>query len=832
MNFISDYLNWHYLIIWPNLLVLWRNLAIFPFYYFSIPLHLSTLFSPWKRQFIAKKPGFHLDDVFGVISFNIISRIIGVLLRLSSIFTGLILMPIFCLFGAAAAVTWLFIPFLTVTFYLNREIPSPQLARNIFNKYRNDSNKLISRLLNQPIGQFICLRLNLPPDLIRKTLAENHSPAGSSELDAFLSRQKKEFGMPFLLYAAFNFIPSLKNMLVQNNLDPDDILKTASWFEMFSVKSNQKALVWDLQKIKSLSGIGVDWAYGYTPEFNKYARDITFQPNPYPFLVGREAEILAMEKILLKTSENNVLLVGEPGVARHLLVSTLAYRMRTGQCLPKLSHKRILNLDMQALTMSASTILEVKGLISQLLEEAIFAGNIIVYIDEIDIYLSDGPGRINLTEIFEKLATSSVGFIGVTTGGAYHKFIETNPTLNKLFERLEISDPARDTVLEELELSIVPVLENKYGVTISYPALKTVVDDADRYITNIPFPAKAIDLLDKSALTMSSETGDKLLLPIHIDKTLTEKMHIPVGSLSQKEKDKLANLENLLHQRVINQDEAVKSIASSLRRSRLNISSPNRPIGSFLFLGPTGVGKTETAKVLCDIYFGSTKNIIRLDMSQFQGFDGLEKLIGSVSLGNIGELTSKLADNPFTVLLLDEFEKGTAQIFNLFLTLLDEGYINDGMGKRIDAKNTIIIATSNAGAEFIREQIKLGRSAPDVEKDLVDYIMKQGIFSPELINRFDKVVVFTPLSEGHLREVARLMLQDLNSRLKKQELSVAVTPQLIEYLAYAGFDRQFGGRAMRRVISEKIEDFVARKLLSGEVKKGETITLSELTGHD
>ncbi len=608
------------------------------------------------------------------------------------------------------------------------------------------------------------------------------------------------------------------------NTNENDIQEIAKWYEELN-KDRTIPLLFDLNRIKSLPGIGVDWGYGWTAEFDKYAHDLTFNHATFPLLIGREKELNELERVLLKTEANNILVVGEPGVARHQLVETLAHRMKTGFTTPALSYKRGLALDMHSLASAKPSILEVKGLASEILDEAERAGNVIVYIDEIDKYLSSGDGRIDLTDVLSKFAQSSVGLIGITTPGAYHKYIESNSTLSKLFESVEISPPSLQTVTSELEISIVPVLEKKYKVTVTYPAIKKTVEDADKYLTSTPFPQKAIELLDQTIVYATSQKKQKLVTSDLVDEYLSSKLNMPMGDLGSQESEKLANLENLMHQRIINQEAAVHAVAAALRRSRLNISSSSRPVGTFLFLGPTGVGKTETAKALSSVYFGREEAMLRFDMSQYQKEEGLERLIGSIKLGSPGELTSKLLDKPFSLLLLDEIEKADREIFNLFLTLIDEGYITDHLGRKISAKNTIIIATSNAGAEFIRTSVQKGISGEVLQKALLEHVQHEKIFSPEFINRFDATVVFTPLSEGHLREVAKLMLESLNLRLKPKEIAVDITPELIRKLAVLGNDPAYGARAIRRVITDKVEDSVAQKLLSGQVKKGEKIRI-------
>jgi ATP-dependent Clp protease ATP-binding subunit ClpC len=816
------YLDWHYFIIWTKLLTLWRNITLFPFYYFSIPLHLRTLFAPWKKQLVRKKPGFHPTDIFYVVTFNFLSRLIAAIVRIITIICGLYLIVLFFFLFAIPAFIWVLIPFLTLPLYLFGIGKKKDPVSTIIKRSGGNPYTLLINLLKSKEGQFVILRLGLEPkEVFARLLPYAKKSTSSSPLLDALNMKNLSLADLFEMLA-ISYLP-FKNILEEKNLKSEDVLNAALWYEK---KQNlvKPPLFMDLAQIKSLPGIGVEWAYGYTVEFDKYAKDLTKNYSIFPLLLGREKEIKEIERILSKTQNNNVIIVGESGTARHALVETLAHRIFSGFCPPLLSHKRILSLDMPAVLSVAPTLLEVKGIMEKLLAEASFAGNIITFIDELDKYCSSQPGRTDTADVIAKFAVSSVGFIGITTPENYHKYLATNPVLAPLFEKVEVNEPDRETVITELELTIVPVLEQKYSLTITYPAISKTLENAERYISNKPYPAKAIDLLDESCLFAKTIEANALL-PIHIDRFLSQKLEISLGEIGKSEKEKLSRLEEKIHQRVVNQEKAISVISSALRRRRLAVSSSKKPIGSFLFLGPTGVGKTETAKALCQIYFGGEKKMIRFDMSQYQKEEGLERLIGSVRTGTPGELTSKLKDNPFSLLLFDEFEKSVPEVYNLFLTLFDEGYIVDSNGKRIDARNTIIIATSNAGAEFIRENINMGVKDEQLQKILVEYVLNQGIFSPELINRFDAVVVFSPLSEGHLREVAKLQLLTLNKRLADKKVSVAITPELIKKLAIVGHDRQFGGRALSRVIAEKIEDVIAQKLLAGTAKKGEAIKI-------
>lgn len=808
-----NYLRWHYFEVWPKILTLWGNLILFPFFYFSIPIHLKTLFAPWRRQQVKKKIGFHLDDILGVISFNIISRILGALIKLTVICYGLVFMIILAIVWAIPVVSWPLIPLVTLPFYASRT-PEKE-TRSLVEKSNGDLNILYLLLTKHPMGKFTFTHLNAGLDKIVR-------PQEFVQYDKAAVLKDVNLNLSYLYkFLAENYLP-VKTILEQNKLKSEDVYQTALWYEKLYQKAAPPLLL-DLVRIKNLQGVGHNWAYGYTVELDKYAQDLTRVVPDFPLLVGREKEIETMERILMKTEGNNVLVVGEPGVARHLLVETLAYRILTGHSQRSLSHKRILQINMHSLSSAKPTILEVKGLAEELFEEAHRAGNIIVCIDEIDKFVSTGEGRIDLSDVITKFAQSSIGVIGITTPFSYHKFIKTNSTLSPMFEKVDIEAFPKETMIDILEIAIAPVLEKKYGLVISYPAIVKTIEDADRYITATPFPAKAIELLDEACVFVTTKKKEGLVTASHIDEFLTEKMHMPVGDLQKVEAEKLANLESLLHLRIINQQQAISSISAALRRSRLNVTNPNKPVGSFLFLGPTGVGKTETAKALASVYFNSQERLNRFDMSQYQKEEGLERLIGSAKTGSPGELTTQISDEPFSIILLDEFEKADREIFNLFLTLLDEGYITDATGRKISAKNNIIIATSNAGAEFIRERLQQGLQGDPLQKELLEYVQREKIFSPELLNRFDAVVVFEPLSEGQLREVARLMLADLNKRLAAKEISVDANAELIRKIASLGFDPAFGARAMKRAIAENIEDQIAQKLLRGEVQKGEQI---------
>jgi len=373
-------------------------------------------------------------------------------------------------------------------------------------------------------------------------------------------------------------------------------------------------------------------------------------------------------------------------------------------------------------------------------------------------------------------------------------------------------------LLEDMALR----LESKYGKFVSYPALRDIIVYCSKYLPAIPFPEKAMDLLDE-AMVYLKQAKDKLLLPEHIARIVTEKTQIPVGEMEKEEKQVLLNLEKLIHERIIGQEEAVREVSTALRRARAEVTIRKGPMGSFLFLGPTGVGKTETSKALAEIYFGSESRMIRLDMSEFQSVSDIPRLLGSP--GEEGFLTTQVRNRPFSLILLDEIEKAHPNILNLFLQVLDEGHLTDGLGRKVDFKNSIIIATSNAGYQIILKSLREKTEWSEVKQSLLNHLFDEGLFRPEFINRFDAMVVFKPLSKENLLMIADLMLKKLKKNLKEKEIEFVVTESLKEKVVELGYDPTFGARQMRRVIQDKIENVLASALLSEEIKRGSKIEI-------
>ena len=411
--------------------------------------------------------------------------------------------------------------------------------------------------------------------------------------------------------------------------------------------------------------------------------------------------------------------------------------------------------------------------------------------------------------------------IGITTYEGLHKNLEQRPALLDSFEKIEVKEISEEETLKILEDRALR-LEAKYKVFFTFPAIKGIVSLCSKYLPAIPFPEKAIDVIDELAV-LASQRKEKIIFLKDVEKVIERKAKIPIGEIEEAEKRKLLKLEEFIHQRIIDQEEAVKEISEALRRARAEITVRRGPIGSFLFLGPTGVGKTETAKALAEIYFGSEEKMIRLDMSEFQNLSDIPRLLGET--GEEGLLTTPVRERPFSLLLLDEFEKAHPKILNLFLHVFDEGHLTDGMGRKVNFKNTIIIATSNAGAEIIWEKLKETQKLEIVKEELLSYLIQNKIFTPELLNRFDGVIVFKPLTKESLLKIAELLLRKIQKQLKEKDIDFVITESLKEKIVELSFDPKFGAREMQRVIQEKVGNVLARAILLGKIKRGMRIQI-------
>ena len=636
-----------------------------------------------------------------------------------------------------------------------------------------------------------------------------------------------------------------------------------------------------------------------TPTLDQYSRDLTQEArmgNMDP-VIGRTKEIERVMQILSRRMKNNPCMVGEPGVGKTAVVEGIAYLIAHDEVPDTVKGKRLLSLDLSSMVAGSKYRGEFEDRIKKVIGEVISDGNIILFVDELHTLIGAGgaEGAIDASNILKpSLSRGEIQMIGATTLNEYRKYIEKDAALERRFQPVYVDEPTRDEAVEILK-GLRPCYEQHHNVDISDDAVEAAVDLSIRYITDRFLPDKAIDLMDEACsrkrlgfssdrhnyekkkaveaeLTTLNDDLEKALMAGNIEaaaevsarqKELAKKnarkqsssqrnitvqendiadvvsvwTKIPVSKLTEKESKKLERLESELHKRVVGQEEAVTAVSRAIKRSRVGLKDPKRPMGSFLFLGPTGVGKTELSKALADIVFGSEDALIRVDMSEYMEKHSVSKMIGSppgyVGFEEGGQLSEKVRSNPYSVVLFDEIEKAHSDVFNILLQVLDDGHITDSQGRKVDFKNTIIIMTSNTGAQGIVDPKQLGfvtvsdetKEHEKMKSNVMDELKRT--FKPEFLNRIDDIIVFHALSEANVKDITGLMLKELKNRVQTQmDIELKFTDHAKKYIFGKGYDKKYGARPLKRAIQTYVEDVLAEAMRRGDVKKGDTVTVS------
>ena len=625
----------------------------------------------------------------------------------------------------------------------------------------------------------------------------------------------------------------------------------------------------------------------------KYGKNLTLiaSQNKIDPVIGREKEIERAIQILSRRTKNNPVFIGDPGVGKTSVAEGLAINISSGNVPDNLIGKVLYTLDMGSMLAGAKYRGEFEERMKQVIDEVAKNGNIILFIDELHTIIgagSTGESTIDASNILKPaLSRGDIQIIGATTIDEYRKHIEKDSALERRFQPVLITEPTKEKTIEILK-GLREKYEGHHNVKITDEAIVAAVDLAIRYITDRFLPDKAIDLIDESAsrvrlrensLQKNSISTDKCTLDKETDYKLNEDIiedeilgisiklsdnipnienhkksyvgivdkeiiaevvelwtGVPVNQIVEEEAYKLLNLEEILHGRIVGQDQAVMSISKAIRRSRAGLKDPKRPIGSFLFLGPTGVGKTELCKALAEVQFGDENQIIRIDMSEYMEKHAVSKLIGSppgyVGYNEGGQLTEKVRRNPYSVVLFDEIEKAHGDVFNILLQILDDGRLTDSKGRMIDFKNTILIMTSNIGATKINKNKVLGfetnkdkedtRNQYDKMKESIMGELKQK-FKPEFLNRIDDIIVFHPLEEYHIYEIVKLMTRDVIQRLKSLDIDLKISEEAVKLIAKKGLDLEYGARPLKRAIQRELEDTLSEAILKGDIKKGNSV---------
>lgn len=803
MDTVLQFIPWHYTKGLELFITVWMSYLELVVHYFSLPLLLKTTFAPWKRLVESDNtPGFDIGKYFETAIFNGISRVIGAIVRLCLFVAGIVLIFLTLIFGTIGIFSWIIIPLLGIPFYRKYLHRLPFEVARLLSKAKK-SESFLETIFDSSAGAEVSRRMGIEKnEFVREAVLTDFNFVSGNSFEEILSQmiEKNTWSESFF---------------TQHNTNPEDLLLAASLWDK-RIESESEIVLAEA----GAPGVGLELIFGYTPTLNTYSENMSLQQSYSHHLIGRESVVHRMERIL--NGGSNVMLSGLPGVGKKTVVFEFAERARVGKLGQVMAYRRVMMLDHNALLSTEKDVNAKKHALRTVLLEAAEAGNIILVLKDLHRLVSKEVEGYDFTDILEELfAREDMKIIAITNPVDYERFIVPNMRIRKHFELVEITPPEMEDAME-IVLEAALHWEQSRNITITIPALRKILVDSDQYITETPFPEKALELLD--AVILAAEQQNHTLVDINtVVEVFTERTGIPAEQLSVDNKKRLANLEDLIHENLVNQTKAINLLAKSLRSRSIGVGNKDKPIGSFLFLGPTGVGKTETAKVLATTYYGSTSRIIRFDMAEYAGSDGFERLVGSVNKNYPGTLTTAIKNNPASLLLLDEIEKASPEIYNLFLRLLDEGIMTDAFGKEIVGKHLFIVGTSNAGAEYIRQLVTKGES--DIQKKVVDYVLEQGIFSPEFINRFDGVVVYEPLTKDHLVQIARLMLTKFAASLKKQNLYLNITDAMCAKLAEDGYDPAFGARPMSRIVNLTLGDIVGKAILNDTISSGDIIEL-------
>ncbi|NLK98628.1 ATP-dependent Clp protease ATP-binding subunit [Defluviitalea saccharophila] len=637
-----------------------------------------------------------------------------------------------------------------------------------------------------------------------------------------------------------------------------------------------------------------------TPTLDQFSRDLTVMASEQKFdpIIGRDKEIERVIQVLSRRTKNNPCLVGEPGVGKTAIAEGLAQKIVEGNIPEILKDKRVVSLDLSAMVAGSKYRGEFEDRIKKALDEIRAAGNVILFIDELHTIIGAGAaeGAIDASNILKpSLARGEIQVIGATTLDEYRKHIEKDAALERRFQPIKVEQPTEEEAIEILK-GLRDKYEAHHQVHITDESIVAAVKLSNRYITDRFLPDKAIDLVDEAASRVRLRTftappnvkeleqkleelekekesaikteefekageikkkQNEIRQQLEQEKNEWKTKHtkstqvvteeeiadivaswtgIPVKRLAEEESERLKNMEEILHKRVIGQKQAVEAVSKAIRRGRVGLKDPRRPIGSFLFLGPTGVGKTELTKALAEALFGDENAMIRIDMSEYMEKHSVSKLIGSppgyVGYDEGGQLSEKVRRKPYSVILFDEIEKAHPDVFNILLQVLDDGHITDSQGRRIDFKNTVVIMTSNIGARNIIAPKRLGftstdneaKNYEDMKKNVMDEVKR--LFRPEFINRIDEMIVFHPLTQDDIKEIVSIMVSQLAKRIQENMgITIELSDAAKEYLAKEGFDQAYGARPLRRAIQSKIEDRLAEEILEGNIKEGDHVRI-------
>jgi ATP-dependent Clp protease ATP-binding subunit ClpC len=703
---------------------------------------------------------------------------------------------------------------------------SAVLDRKLLAKVSKDISprQLAELIAKQEGGYFFASRFGLGKDYMSLSADDAGSTAlvWSHALELAKVAGTKTIDSAALTGALILSVPAASQHLGTIALDEKDITHAVVWFAHIT------AMIERARAKNNMGGIGRDLSFGWAPVLNKVGFNITESIERGGYLrrsvTTRDQDIDQTLRLLAQQGRRNAVLVGEPGVGKTTLVYSLAQKLLTK---PKdvpagMAYQQVITLDAANLIANAKQRGQIEQLLIRVFNEAVQAKNVIIFLDEAQLFLEEGTGSLDLSNILlPVLQGGAIKVILSMTDQEWLRLSQSNPGLTGLMNRVVIKPLEHDETIRVVEDEVI-LLEGRNNLVYMYQSINEAYKLADRFVHEQAFPGKAIKLLEAAANFPESThflTAGSVRLAV--EKSFDVKVQ---SANTSQERDTLLNLETEIHKRMINQKRAVTLISDALRRARSGVRNENKPIGTFLFLGPTGVGKTELTKALADVYFGGEDRMVRLDLNEFSHPEDTNRLLAA-GANDPYSLCAQIAKQPFSVVLLDEIEKAHPNVLNLLLQMLDEGVLRDSNNKPVSFRDAIIISTSNAGAEQIRKHIEAGQSLEQFEDQFVDELINANVFRPEFLNRFDEIILFRPLTKEELIQVVDLLLARLNKTLADRKVTVTLTGRAKELLVDRGYDPRLGARPLRRVMQRAVENLVAKKLLEGSVGQGGTLQI-------
>jgi ATP-dependent Clp protease ATP-binding subunit ClpA len=687
-----------------------------------------------------------------------------------------------------------------------------------------DPKDITKSFLETEIGQYALVRLGITKGEVKRFYETRTDFVTAAEYEIVENDDDRvsfaEFG-----FSLVHFDSDFSKLLKTKGITARDFHEVLEWITRINNRVRDESRWWTRESLARIPSIGKGWAFGQTYHLDRFGHTI-YKDTAFYHLGDKwrlyTKTINDIENILVKDRGANVMLTSREAEIGLEAVASLGKEIIRGTVLPELENKRLYVLDINLLVSTFEDKSAFEIMLQKILYQSASAGNIILAIPNFSDFVENAKnlGTDVKDLLNEVMSSTRLQIIAISNTRGFHEVLETDLDLMRNFEKIVLEDLDEKSAIEFIE-DEAQILESREKIIFTYQALKRIVESADRYFSESSISDKATDILNEVA-TYCLAKKLTFITDECVAEVVEAKTGVPLGVLSKSEKEKLSNIEMLLKRRVVGQDRALESISEALKRARLGVANPKRPLGSFLFIGPTGVGKTETSKALANVFFGEDEDMIRIDMSEFSDDAALTRLIGDRD--NPGILSSKIREKQYGVLLVDEFEKAHPEVHNLFLQVLDEGFFSDGIGEKVNTRNLIIIATSNAGSDLMYRAMEKNINLQSIKEKVIGYLVKEKLFRPEFLNRFDEVILFNSLPPKVLQTIASLMINKLNKRLEDKGVDVKVTDDLTDYLVQKGQDLRFGAREINRVIQKDIEAEIADALISGDIDKGDTIT--------